>query len=260
MNLKEYISNGIVESYVLGLATEAERAEFEIMCQQYPEVAQAREQFELSLEAVLMEDTAPVPLFVKEQVLTAIQQQTALNKTVEEATDETPVLSMGVWKWLAAACFVLFLGSGYLYFTTKQQNNELQQANNDLKQELSNTTAQLNSLRSDADMLHHASMKITPMQGTPVAPQAAATIYWDTASRDVYLLINNLPQPASDKQYQLWALLNGKPIDLGVFDVKEQRLLVHMKNVQNAQAFAITLEQKGGSPAPKGDMYVMGKL
>jgi anti-sigma-K factor RskA len=36
--------------------------------------------------------------------------------------------------------------------------------------------------------------------------------------------------------------------------------MVKMKNAQEAQAFAITLEPKGGSSAPTGGMYLMGKL
>jgi len=76
------------------------------------------------------------------------------------------------------------------------------------------------------------------------------------------LLANNLPVPASDKQYQLWAILDGKPVDLGMldFDLKQKKLLVHMKNTRGAQAFAITLEKKGGNSTPQGTMYVMGKL
>ena len=73
-----------------------------------------------------------------------------------------------------------------------------------------------------------------------------------------------MPAPPSDKQYQLWALLDGKPIDLGMlnFDAKQKKLLVRMKNAQNAQAFAITLEKKDrpDPSTPAGDMYVMGKL
>lgn len=260
MNLKEYISSGVIESYVLGLSSEAERTEFEAMCRQYPEVAQAREQFELSLENSLMADAAPAPAFIKEQVLSSIQKQSTEPSLTEE-TSQTPVRSIGVWKWVAAACFILLIGSLAGIYFINQKNTRLQQANNELKEALGNTTARLNSMRSDADLLHHASMKMTPLQGTQNAPQALATIYWDTTSRDVYLLVNNLPQPASDKQYQLWALLDGKPIDLGVFDVVQQRLLVRMKNVENAQAFAITLEPRGGSPSPTLDkMYVMGKL
>ena len=100
------------------------------------------------------------------------------------------------------------------------------------------------------------------MQGTQMSPGSFANIYWDSTSKDVYLLVNNMPKPASDKQYQLWAIIDGKPVDLGVIDEKvwDKKLLVQMKNVQNAQAFAITLEPEGGSPAPRGSMYVMGKL
>jgi anti-sigma-K factor RskA len=43
-------------------------------------------------------------------------------------------------------------------------------------------------------------------------------------------------------------LLNGKPVDLGVFDIKKERLLIQAKNTRGAEAFAITLENKGGSP------------
>jgi anti-sigma-K factor RskA len=78
------------------------------------------------------------------------------------------------------------------------------------------------------------------------------------------MLINNLPQPATDKQYQLWALMDGQPIDLGFIelDVQQKRLLVKMKNVQNAQAFAITLEQRGrpNPEKPGGKIHVMGNL
>jgi anti-sigma-K factor RskA len=58
-------------------------------------------------------------------------------------------------------------------------------------------------------------------------------------------------------------MLDGKPIDLGLLDmeVRQQRLLVKMKNVQNAQAFAITLEPRGGSAQPTVDsMFVQGSL
>ena len=107
-------------------------------------------------------------------------------------------------------------------------------------------------------MLHKPDVKMAAMRGIS-DPAMYATIYWDTTSKDVYLMVNNLPQPASDKQYQLWALLNGKPIDLGVF-ARQERLLTKMKNVQNAQAFAITLEPKGGSQSPTSNPIVLSKL
>jgi anti-sigma-K factor RskA len=46
-----------------------------------------------------------------------------------------------------------------------------------------------------------------------------------------------------------------------MIEITEKPLqLYRMKNVRSAQAFAITLEKKGGSSTPEGSMYVMGNL
>ena len=88
-----------------------------------------------------------------------------------------------------------------------------------------------------------------------------ATVYWNTESKDVYLLVNKLPKPVPDKQYQLWAIVDGKPVDAGIFDMREGISFVKLKTIPKAEAFAITLEKKGGSATPTMDaMYVMGKV
>jgi anti-sigma-K factor RskA len=88
------------------------------------------------------------------------------------------------------------------------------------------------------------------MVGTTVAPKSSANVYWDSASSNVYLVVKNMPKLPNDKQYQLWALIDNKPKDLGVFDATDSKVILQMKNTQKAQAFAITIEQKGGSPSP----------
>jgi len=59
VNIQEYISSGIVESYVLGLASPEERIEFEEMCAQHPELVEARNNFELSLEEQARKNVVP---------------------------------------------------------------------------------------------------------------------------------------------------------------------------------------------------------
>jgi anti-sigma-K factor RskA len=61
----------------------------------------------------------------------------------------------------------------------------------------------------------------------------------------------------------LWAMVNGKPVDLGVFDAQNQpkKLLLAMKEVGDAQAFAVTLEKRGGSASPTMEkMVVLGAV
>ncbi len=249
----------------MGLLSESEQQEFESVCAQYPEVAQATESFEISLEDTLLSDAIAPPAHIKgkiEGVLFNGQTQSQIPQTVIYE-EETPVRSMAMWKWLAAASFILLAGTLFWAVTTNNKYQNLQKANKDLEQELNNSTAQLNELKEDAATLQKQGMKMASMQGTQKAPGAFANVYWDSTTKDVYLLINNMPQPVSEHQYQLWALINGKPVDLGVveYSLWQKNLLVRMKNVQKAEAFAITLEPKGGSENPTMDeMYVMGKL
>jgi anti-sigma-K factor RskA len=86
------------------------------------------------------------------------------------------------------------------------------------------------------------------------------TLFWEKSTKDVYILTNKLPPPSPGKQYQLWALVDGKPVDAGMLDLNCQGAC-KMKNIQKAQAFAITLEKKGGNPTPTMEqMFVMGKV
>lgn len=262
MNLKEYIASGNIEASVLGLATPEEHAEVEAMCAQHPEVRAAREAFELSLEAAMLADAAPPPPSVKEQLFARLNAEPAGIYTEAEPV-AAPVRRMFPWKWAAAASFLLTAGALVWAWTAQQRYRDALADNEAVRSELDAARNELTAYRSDAGLLQDPDVKMARLQGTAVAPAAGATVYWDSTSKDVYLLINNLPEPPSGKQYQLWALLDGKPIDLGVFDMelRQRRLLVKMKNTQGAQAFAITLEPEGGSVNPTLEqMYVLGNL
>ncbi len=253
MNVQEYISSGNIESYVLGLASEEERKEFENMCSQYPEVLNARNAFELALEKSAIENAITPATDIKNKILLEISS-TAKVIPLSEA----PVKSINWFKYAAAACVVLLAGSLYWNISLMNKNQTLQ---NDYQ----SSVAKLSEMEKDFEILQqNPNVKMASMKGLETSPQAFATVYWDTTSHDVYLLMNNLPKPASDKQYQIWALLDGKPIDVGLIDneyfIKQNRLLVKAKNVQNAQGFAITLEKKGGNPTPQGTMIVLGNL
>lgn len=69
MNIKEYISSGIVESYVLDQADAAERAEFEARCAQYPELVAERKAFEEALERFALQHAVVPPQQVKEEFI-----------------------------------------------------------------------------------------------------------------------------------------------------------------------------------------------
>lgn len=258
MNVQEYILSGIVESYVLGLASDEERKEFEQLCQQYPELLEARTSFELSLEQQAMQYAEVPPVALKQKIWQHIKEED--NPVQIKKTAKVPVRKINWLKYVAAASIALLIGSAYLNISLSSKNKKL-------KADYDTQVAQLDILKEDMDKLTSSpNIKMASLKGLPASPQSFTTVYWDTASHDVYLLVNNLPKPPSDKQYQLWALANGQPIDLGFISdeyfVKKNRLLIQAKNAQKAQAFAITLEQKNrpNPEKPEGEMYVMGNL
>jgi len=98
-----------------------------------------------------------------------------------------------------------------------------------------------------------------PMPGVARKEGNLTTVYWDKNSRDGYLLANNLPQAEEGKQYQVWAMVNGNPVDAGL--IEDCNGVCKLKNIPNAQAFAITLEKKGCSPSPDlSQLYVLGNV
>ena len=108
-------------------------------------------------------------------------------------------------------------------------------------------------------VIENPDVKTITLKGVTGKENNLAAVYWDTKTKEVYLLPTKMDSTPSDKQYQLWAIVDGKPVDAGVFADCDG--LCKMKKIPNAQAFAITLEKKGGSPAPTlSAMYVLGKV
>jgi anti-sigma-K factor RskA len=264
VNIKEYISSGIVESYVLGMVSDAEREEFDLLCLQYPELLEAKNQFEEQLENRLMQDKVKVPASLKEKIENSIQpsaNSTYIDTYEEEQTPVRRMKGFFNWKLAAAAAFVLFAGTLIWALMLSSDKKKLTAENEEVKNQLSVANTHVNECSELTSTLKHPGMRLTAMNAMPASPGSLASVYWDTTSHDVYLMVNNLPEPPSDKQYQLWAMIDKKPVDLGVFELKQEKLLVKMKNVTRAQAFAITLEPKGGSPQPTMQaMHVFGKL
>lgn len=262
MNIREYISSGIVESYVLGLASPEESAEFERYCEQYPELAAARDAFEQSLEKQAFDQAPQAPEKVKEGFLSFIQQQPIHEKNASRGVGSpAPVIGINTrLKWITAAAVILFIISGYMAWHFYSQKTGLENDNERLIAKLKEQDTAMNKMVSGQHIMMDPTMSVVNLSGTQKAPAASAAIYWDSTSAHVYLVVKNMPQLPSDKQYQLWALINGKPKDLGLFDVHTNPLILKMNNTQKAEAFAITIEKRGNTGGPTLDqMQVMGK-
>lgn len=254
---------------MLGLASPEERNEFEQMCRQHPEIRAARDAFEQVIEKQTMAAAVPPPAGLKEKLWDRIDFTAPVGATDADLTEKAPapVVKMGWLKYAAAACLILLAGSIYWNLSLQQENKAIKESLATSQSQADSVKSELASIRQEGQIIARVGddqkpFKMAALKGTAFSPASFATVYWDTTSKDVYLMVNNLPKPASDEQYQLWALLNGQPIDMGVLTISEKPLqLYHMKNAQDAQAFAITIEPKGGSVNPTLEkMIAVGNL
>jgi hypothetical protein len=173
-------------------------------------------------------------------------------------------------KYFAAAAVVLLVVSTGLNFYFFQQYKLYSSKYDGIvasQQQLAANTnvlqAKVQAYESSLSIIKDPNMVAVKMPAAPTSPSpgSMATIYWNKSTKDVFLLLNNMPQPESGKQYQLWAIVGGKPVDKGVFNMNDAGALIKMKNTPEAEAFAVTLEKQGGSPTPTmNQMYVMGTI
>jgi anti-sigma-K factor RskA len=263
VNIKEYISSGIIESYVLGLASAEERAEFENLCLQHPELVAARNKFEVSLEQQLLNQASVPAVEVKEKVMNAIRHQSSVNQTkiitMESSNTNRSSSSM---RWVAAASVILLLACGYFAFNFYSKNKDLQAALDKSKAEQTTMDEKLTKMEKDQQMMSDPNVAVVNLRGTEKAPKTSASVYWDSTSANVYLVAKNMPKLANDKQYQLWALIDGQPKDLGLFDVGDDgKIILKMTNTEKADAFAITIESRGNNTGKPNleQLQTMGK-
>ena len=175
-------------------------------------------------------------------------------------TTTTPVRSMNAWRYVAAASIILLAVSAWWAYSTNKTNNDLVNQVRELQTRADSSDAKAQRIVDEQKAKTNSEAIVVNLQGTQKAPRSSASVFWDSASANVYLAVQNMPQLPNDKQYQLWAIIDGVPKDLGVFDVKKDNFIVKMQGVKKAQAFAITIEKKGGSPTPTMDeMQVVGE-
>ncbi len=97
------------------------------------------------------------------------------------------------------------------------------------------------------------------------APDASAAVVWDGERQEGVLKVSNVPANAEDRDYQIWIVDPDyeNPVDGGTFHVtgdSPKDIAFKPKSpVKSANAFAVSLERKGGVPKAEGPMVLLGK-
>ena len=170
--------------------------------------------------------------------------------------DRAAVTKRSGWLRAVAAAAILLLSISVIYNYTmykKMRSQELALASKD-------TTTSLPA----ADYAVLKDPAITPVAMYGVAPYTLCrcTMYWDKKTGKAYMMIHHLIPSPQDKKYQLWAMVNNKPVNVGMVHDEIRDRFIQLENVpEGATAFAVTLENIGANQTPSLDQtFLYGKI
>lgn len=270
--VKAYIESGILELYVLGDVTPQERAEVEAMASKHPAIKAELDEIEKSLELYAEANAVEPSEGQRDRILNSLLTNFADDRNfpsieVKKVDNVVPFdrpKQSNFYKYAFAASLALLLVSIAALISVYR---DLQQSNTlvaSLQTQSQHFTNRVNFMDHELSIFRDPSFKMLKLKGTPKSPASVLMVAWSPVKRKVMIDMGNASMPANDQahQYQLWALVGGKPVDLGVFDADTtSKEMKEMKSTALADAFAVTLEPRGGSSSPTmSEMVVVGKF
>ncbi len=274
MDTKEFIASGILEHYVLGVTSPQETAEVESRAAADSEIWKELEALRTSIEEYALQFEKQPPEALKARIMTEIagnanfSVQTAAvadaelenhsQSNIKPLNPQSKIENRKSNLAIAASVALLISLLGNLLFYNNWQKTEEKLAisenqNVKIAGDLKVTQASYVAVNQEIRLIESADYQKIKVAGTPDSPNLKAVIYWNKAKSEVYLSgLSELPAISADQQYQLWAIIDGKPIEAGLISGSDS--LQQLKSFAKADAFAISLEAKGGSTTEKGPL------
>lgn len=274
MNIHEYIESGLLELYAMGALPDDEARDVADAIARYPELRAEFEAISATLEAFAPVQGRGPSAGLKDSILDALptDEKGGSMERVADVPARNNVVSLpdtgvsektgsaGPRRYLLAASFIglLLSASAAFWFWNQWKSTEEQLAQaHDERRQIEQIFQQA---QEELRTLRNYENRMVRMTSTGNVQGAIAVVYWNPETRNVYLDAAGMPPLPEDKQYQLWAIADGDPVDAGVFDPDGNHLQI-MKDIAEAKVFAVTIEPRGGSVKPTLEaMTVVGQL
>lgn len=257
MNKQQFLNTGLLEQFALGLTNAEESAIVEQHLDKFPELRDELYAMHEALENYAKQYAITPPEKVKGKIMDEIHQ----GSPHVQGAIHTMNPAHSVWsKWLSYAALIA-LTLGYIYQSNRFKNS--QQDLREAKASLSSCERQNTSLEGNNKvyaMLSDIHTQPVTLLGTAVSPESEAIVYWNESKQQAYFIATALPEPPEDKQYQIWADVDGEMISIGLLEYQTDRFQT-IEYIAHAESLNITLEPKGGSEAPTvSNLYVNAPL
>jgi len=222
--------HGLAAPYALDALDPHERARFEAHLDQCAECRQELRGFHLTAARLADAEADTPPPALRERLLAEVAT-TAQERPVVTSIAQHGRVRRAVPRLLVAASVLVAAASvgGYLVERDRAE---------DLRADTAGISAVM--VADDATMLD-GSVRTGGTMRIVASPSHDAAVVMGT----------DLEQLDSDHVYQVWAMHDGVPRSIGVLG--REAGMLYVKAISGADAFAVTVEPDGGSPAPTTD-------
>lgn len=279
MDLKAYMTSGMLELYVLGLASDKERLEVERLAEQYPELKK-----EISTIRKALDEYAK---------LHGVQPPDEVRQTLEKRLDDPSELpaesarpvrksAPGVerkrfrleWKHLFAIAAVLMtivaIGMTVLTFDYSDRLAVAKSTNVELKEDLGELQAERvelkkanTGLQEKLSFLTSINTRQVRLNATRRAKGATVLIYWNDDQQRAFAQWEQLPDLPEGMKYRLWAVArrNFEPLTDIETVASPPGEIQQVVFVPGATSFVVTMEKADGPDYPNlSRMFLQGSL
>lgn len=257
MTLEELKNGDQLNLYLLGLLPAQEALEVEALLIENPELLlETKEREEALLGYANTFSQAPPPS-LKAKVMGDIA---ALNNEQKPLAPSVPEVKKQM-NWYSIAASILLCVSVGLAYLVVQKNAKI----NDLTAkivandaQLASRNAEFSSYRETLNSLYQHDVQQVKLKSTDTSKNVFATFFYNKSKKQLLIHQGNLETRNDGMQYQVWALIDGKPISAGVFDAAPNADSLKMIQTDlNAQLFAVSIEKQGGAITPTPERIIL---
>ena len=240
-----------------------EKTEFEQRSLLYPELKEEMLKVQSALENYITPHSRNPRPELRSRILDKISESSVQSR---EKTREVHSMNSHslTYKYLIAASLAALVISTFASWFFYSRWNESEDRYITMLKEKNQFTQNYNVMKSTFDKIYGDLMvmrdrnaKIYMLMSIDTTKRYQARVYWNKYSHEAFLDMLSMPDPGEGKQFQLWALEKGQPIDAGVFSPGDEEGMHLMKSINSVDTWAVTIEPMGGSPTPHLDQLVL---
>jgi len=238
--LHTFLNSGLLEKYVVGSTTPKENLEVEHYISTYPEVEEEYNKLQDNLEILAKANAVEAPKFILNAVLEEIKDKPVI--TLQPVASKTPWYSIA-----ASIAALIFAGSALLLFIHNKalvrENQVVVDEIFDLRNDIQKNNDRLDEVMRQFMKLNNPETEKYVLRGNDRAKDLKTVAYINAVDKTSMIDIVELPQLPEDQNYQIWAELQDRMVNLGILDPSNKKLQ-SIPYMENALGLSITIEQK----------------